>query len=715
MKIFGWTFGKEKKSYDGFGGSYGLYTGYGNTKVSEQELFSGWVFASVRAIADQVAQIELRLHKKQRGEDIAIEEHPAIELLDSVNPFFTRYTLFERLQSNLELYGNEYWLIEKDSKGMPIEIIPLNPTCVRVVRPNKPTKDTYVDYYEYDVMGKIEKIDPSNIVHFKNYNPFSDVVGMSTLENARLLIETNIYTKEYNRRFFQNDATPNTVLTHPDSLQNEEIQRILDKWNDKYSGFRKAHKTALLHGGMDIKVLGNHSDMQFIEQSRMTRDDILAIFGVPKTILGIIEDVTVSNAKASNYIFSLRTVKPKMHRITDTLNEFYLPLFKDESLYFDYKSPVQEDQVEITTANATKFNNGQLTINEWRKQDGLPPVEGGDLVFMPFSLTAYGRPIEEKKVEQPRGKSLSLTLKEKVREVVKKTQKVATKENELIPSQSMVPEFIANDLQSQPSMDLESFEALGKKVNEQQRRREEPYIRKMKSIMDGIFQDQSKEAEKNLLKFMKTKGKKIIKKEKLPDFIDKSKWVTVTINFITPLMGDLFEKEGKQAYHNLGLNPEDFSLSTPTAQDFLRKNAKKFAGEVTETTSQLIRDEIAFGLDEGEGIADLTARVATMSGFSDRRSETIALTETHRTAGQAEVQAWEESGVVVRKIWYTALDERVCPECEALHGEEIDLGDDFLTASDLRDLGESVYDGGVDIAQRHVNCRCTLIPVLKEE
>lgn len=714
MKIFGWTFGKAQKSYDPYNQNFSLtnVTGYGNTKVSDKELYAGWVSACVRLIADQVAQIELVLHKQKNGIDEVVNDHPALKLLEYVNPFFTKYTLFERLQANLELHGNEYWLLEKDGKGTPIEIIPLNPQCMRVVRPDKPTRNTYVEYYEYDVLGEKKRLMPDEIIHFKTFNPFSDVLGMSTIETARLSVETDFFTKEYNRRFFQNDAVPNAALTHPDSLSVEAQNRILDKWNDKYSGFRKSHKIALLHGGMDIKLLGTHNDMQFIEQSRMSRDDILALFGVPKTALGITDDVTVSNAQATNYILSLRTVKPRMHRIVDTLNEFFLPHFKDSSLSFDFISPVQEDKTELVTTNATRFNNGQLTINEWRQEDGLPPIDGGDVVFLPFGLSAYGSPIEEKKVIPATQKSFTERMKEDITRALKK-RNVKNQTSTMPVNDATV--FENNSQRNRTGMDSEKFEVLGKKLSDQQRKREEPYIKRMKEIILGIFEKQRKEIIKNIPTLLKSKGKKAI----VPYPIDEDKWINTTINLITPLMGELFTSEGKNAYQNLGLDPDDFTISTPTAQEFLRKNAKKFAGEITQTTTNIVRNEIADYLDQGFTIAEMVSALTEefegfdFAPFTKDRAEMIALTETHRTASESELQSWKESGLVVKKIWYTALDERVCPECDSLHGTEVDIDEPFVDQEGLREMGFKNYDGDIAITQLHPRCRCTAIPVLE--
>jgi SPP1 gp7 family putative phage head morphogenesis protein len=53
--------------------------------------------------------------------------------------------------------------------------------------------------------------------------------------------------------------------------------------------------------------------------------------------------------------------------------------------------------------------------------------------------------------------------------------------------------------------------------------------------------------------------------------------------------------------------------------------------------------------------------------FTRTRSRTIARTEITRASNEAEIQAYKQSGVVQKKEWYTALDERVSEMCQAMH------------------------------------------------
>lgn len=681
-------------------------------RLSVTEMYTGWVAKCIKAISEEVGGIELVLYRRKGNQEIVVTDHPVLDLLKYVNNFFTRYQLFERLQANLELYGNEYWYLQKDKKTkLPKEIYPLMPGSVVPVK-----GEFYVDHYEYSYLGKKISLGLDDVIHFKTFNPYSNIIGLSTVEIARTTIETDIYSKEYNRKFFVNDATPGGVLKAQDEIDQVKADQIRDKWHETFGGYSKAFKTAVLGGGLDYTTIQpKHADMQFIEQSKMNRDDILAMFGVPKTVLGIVEDVNFASAYAANYVFSSRTIYPKEKRIADYLNEFLIPLFGEDDMWFVVKSPVQEDKLQTTQVDQILFSNGQLSTNEWRKRNGLSSVDNGDQLYLPFSLSPYTRVSEQKAVEPK-------TPLTKAHEEIKKTilnslqvfklkdgvvgEKIETK----IPEE-VEPVSHSNSKRFQLVMDPHKFESLGQKLNGAMRNREEPYIKKMQQIMVGIFNEQRENAVNVLEGYMRKKSKS--QKAKLPEFIDKEKQVKITIDLVTPLMAEFVSTEGQHAFATLGLRAEEFDLHAPDVRKYLISSIKKFANEITENTSNMIRQQVADGLESGEGLMAISSRIRDLADLSDNRAELIATTEIHRSQGHAEIEAWNQSKVVVAKIWYTALDERVCPECSLMHGKEVDLDEAFLSVEELADLGYKNYDGPVEIAQMHPRCRCSIIPVIK--
>jgi len=57
-------------------------------------------------------------------------------------------------------------------------------------------------------------------------------------------------------------------------------------WNNKFKGVNNAQKLAILtQGATFTPVSMSPQDMAYIEGKRLTRDEILAIFKVPKAVL----------------------------------------------------------------------------------------------------------------------------------------------------------------------------------------------------------------------------------------------------------------------------------------------------------------------------------------------------------------------------------------------------------------------------------------------
>jgi len=221
-----------------------------------------------------------------------------------------------------------------------------------------------------------------------------------------------------------------------------------------------------------------------------------------------------------------------------------------------------------------------------------------------------------------------------------------------------------------------------------------------------LFEGQKKRAVASL-----NGGGKFLKAKTV--VLDEEYEIGVTMDLFKPLFGALTEQEGKEALKLIGLDPDDFEVDSPGIQEFLKTNTRRFSKTITEKTSNDLRVLLSAGLEEGEGIDELTTRIEEYSGFEEFRAERIARTETIRAQGATEREAWKESGVVASAIWYTALDERVDDDCSVLHGKEVELDESFLSEDDLTDMGLDSYDGAIDSPPLHPNCRCTLLPVIK--
>lgn len=643
---------------------------------NNNELFTGWVYACVTAIIDEVAGIEIVLYRyDSKGNKEIVLDHPSLDILDHPNPYMTKYEMFRRLQGNEELHGNEYWLMETDKSGVPLEIYPLMPDLVTPVIHDK----EYIAYYKYRMGGNEYNIPKEKIVHFKNYNPKSDILGIGTLQAVKLTAELDEASKAFNQALLKNGAIPGTILEYPGVLTKAQKDLMLKSWDEQYAGFKKAYRTAIADGGLKINRLQlTHADMEMLAQRKFNKEEILGIFRVPPTILGMVDSVVYASAKATDYIFARRNTKPKMKAIIDTLNHKFLPLWKDASLAYDFISPVREDRQEQISYYQSGLNWGYLCQNDVRRMENLPEIENGNTFYIPFNITPYS------------------TLK----------QKSTSPE---LPEFKIASKMAKKVMELRNKSDMEAIEKIGEQKIKESDVRAAPYVALFQKAAEQLFDNQKQKIIKKLEGLNLIKGVKV----SVPDLLDEEEEITTTIDLFEPLFGQLTESEGQTALRALGLNPADFTLNTPAVREFIKKNTRKFAGVVTDTTNSDIRAMVIAGYEQGEGAAAIGKRVRDAFAFSKNRAERIARTETTRAAGTAEKEAWKQSGVVKEMQWFTAIDDRSDTECEELHLKKIPLDGTFFTADELKNMGINPYDGDLTQPPIHPNCRCTLLPIVE--
>jgi len=346
MNIFSWL-GKQAKipitALFGLGGQSKRFFHHGNKRNAGRD-YKSWVYASTNAIAEEFSTIELGLFKRDsKGEVERVLDSPILEPLKTVNNFFTPRDLFTRYASNMELQGNEYWFVQRNGQNMPEFIFPLMPELVTPI----PDERDYVSGYNYQIGDKTFKIDKEFIVHHKTYNPRSDILGISTIHAARAAADADTLAREYNQEFFLNGAMPGVILETPKNVTPEDQKRLRESWDENNAGRKRRFNTVVASGGLKIHQFSTtQKDMEFLEQRKFSRDEILAIFKVPPPILGIMETMTFASAKTANFVFVLRTIRPKMKRFVSTLNELYIPMFGElgKDMHFGILNEAPEDR-----------------------------------------------------------------------------------------------------------------------------------------------------------------------------------------------------------------------------------------------------------------------------------------------------------------------------------------------------------------------------------
>ena len=635
------------------------------TSAKNNDRYTGIVFGAINAIADSFSATPVKLYRKKGEDREEVTEHPALKFLNKPNGFMTGLDLKVDYASNIKISGNVYWAFIQDVEGKDL-LLSLDPSRVAVI-PTKSGLD--IAGYVYSTgKGQRVKLGSDIVTHFKTFNPINQFIGIGTIAAAAFEIDSNLASSIWNQKFFENSARPDVaiIMDENTTLDPADTERIKAEWNTKHQGIQNSHKMTLMQGAIkDIKNLQpTNRDMDFVNLKRMTRDEILAIFRVPKAIMAITEDVNRANAEAGAVVFSENTIKPLLRQYVDTLNNFYLIKFPNtENLFFDFDDPTADNRELVLKEETESIRAGILTVNEVRAARGLEPIEGGDVVT---GLSVLPAPKDDE-------------LKNKV---VKKLK----------------------------SIDV-AFEVKGAMLQKQMLERTEKFApRVLKASKDNFSY-----MEASVLASL-SESTKAVKKSKL---LNIKKAIGLWITTFNPIVTDIYKQEGQAALAFIG-SGEIFDVDSSAVQEQIGENLKRFSKGVVRTTIIKLERELNAGIAKGEGIPKLRRRVqSAFGGMKANRAETIARTEVLTASNQAQVDAWKQSKVVTRKIWYTALDERVCPYCNGMHGKTVDVDVKFFNKGD-QFLGEAKRPMKLDYREidappLHARCRCTVVPEVSDK
>jgi SPP1 gp7 family putative phage head morphogenesis protein len=484
----------------------------------------------------------------------------------------------------------------------------------------------------------------------------------------------------------------------------------------KYGGWDNAQKVAILSHGLDYKQVSvTQKDMDFANMRIANRDDILMVLGVPKTIIGVTDDVNRANAESGIYVFLSETIKPKMEKLVDVLNQFLVDDFGDD-LLLTCIDPTPEDKKSLDD-HYIKAHNKWMTTNEIRIAEGYEPIDGGDYIYQPINLMPLGVEMGEDKNDKKGiiklGEGFSAEKfyqrkkEERLRDIYRRAMRgkkmLRLKENMIDKITIEVTKAITGEMEKirQKKWTAEQKDVLWKKFD----KRLISFEKKWKALIIRLWKDQKVRAldELNKLKL----DKKVDSKDL--GLLDLEKEIKVFVKKATPLIKTIVEEAGNLALEQVGEKSikKDFDIEDPMTAEWIKMKAMKFGTEVNETTIAKLKAELSAGVLEGESIDELAERVERLfEMWYKGRSRTIARTETLSANNAGTVFGYEQSGVVAKKEWLATRDSRVRDSHKDMDGEQVATNKKFSNGLE--------YPGDPNGSPEEIiNCRCTTIPILK--
>jgi SPP1 gp7 family putative phage head morphogenesis protein len=499
----------------------------------------------------------------------------------------------------------------------------------------------------------------------------SRVYGYSQVEQIIMTVNIALRRQMNQLSYYTEGNTPNLIFGVPDTWNPDQIKAFQGFWDSINAGQSK-HSAKFVPGG--VNPIDTKAQALKDEFDEWLARIVCYAFSVPPT--PFIKSNNKATAESAQDSALQEGLQPLMQWVEDLMNTLIWRYFGYTDLCFAWQAD-RDIAPDIQAAiNDKKLRNGSRTINEVRADDGMEPVEGGDL---PMIYTAQGAVLLKDVIAPPEhvvaipGNEPPKPSDPEQAVKIEKKKHVATSSAVVDKGISKATRIIKRFLRSQvPDM-----------------------IGQIQDGLDKLGKDDASDVERILAE------------------LDFAGWAVLASD-IEPVLKRIAQDGGKVGLLQVGISDKGITdqVSKEAAQ-FAEDRGAELVGmkwvddelvenpnavwTITEGTREKLRSLVSNAIDEGWASQRLSDEVQDSQAFSDSRAETIGRTEIARAHIQGNLTAWKASGVVDKKEWLTA--EACCDECAELDGMIVDIDDEF--------------PGGD--APLHPNCLCVELPVLTEQ
>jgi HK97 family phage portal protein len=382
--------------------SYGLIPPLGSVQSASGQLISqatamgvSTVYACVRRRAQDVARCAPSLYTVDAaGTRTNVDDHPLALLFDRPNRVQTWFEFAEQMGVALLLRMNAYAVVLRDERGIPRELIPINPDAVMVLEAENGDvfySTNRIGLFQMAVLRDLPVTIPAeDMFHIRGLT-FNSLVGVSTIGLARDAIGLAAGQEQQASRWMANGARPSGVLESDKPLSEDAGKRLYDRWQQFKAGIQNVGTTAVLEDGVKWKSMSLSSvDLEFLNSRSFQIPEICRFFGVPPHKVFVVDRAASMSIPQQDQDYVNSTITPDLDRWEQKL-EAYFNLEADEiNVHFDEGQLLRADVITRFNALRTGILTGIITPNEARETEGLPPLPGGDHLLVPANTAALG-------------------------------------------------------------------------------------------------------------------------------------------------------------------------------------------------------------------------------------------------------------------------------------------------------------------------------------
>ena len=334
-------------------------------------------FAAVNLISNSVAEMSWEVKSKDNKE--IPSNFYANHIFD--NALLSQFILTKQLILDVLLHGNAFAYIERDKKGVPVNIIYLPWGQCNIVC-NKINGSLF--YQAPAVSNSL--IEPINIIHLRLHS-INGVEGKPITIFANNAIKLGSSADKAAQEFFNSGLLLRGILsTDSPRLTKDQRQGIIDAWQQSQMG--GGIGIPVLEQGMKYQsITANSKDAELLETRLFNVQEVSRFFNISPVLLGDLSKSSYNSIEQAMIQFTVNCLAPYVINLEQELNKKII-LPSDQNKYFIdicEEDIIKTDKQAQVNYLSTLVDKGIISRNEARKQLGFAPVDGGDELMISYS------------------------------------------------------------------------------------------------------------------------------------------------------------------------------------------------------------------------------------------------------------------------------------------------------------------------------------------
>jgi phage portal protein BeeE len=705
-----------------------------NSKSDQLDSYTGWVYACCSTIAQDLRSNpwSIWLKKGDRREEwqaVPIAKLPS--LFQRPNSLQTWGQLIELRNLHKDICGEAYWhLITAKPGGQILGIQMIQPDWVEwpVFDPTQ----TKVVAWKVSVpqRGSLE-IDARDIITDFYPNPRDQMRGASPVEAFALAHHMDIYLRAYGVKLVRDGANIPQYISTDQELTSEQADAAEDRLSIKY---RTPGRIGVFGKGTKVETPGlPFRDLAFLQTLKPSQQQIMGIYKVPASKLGIVEDSNRANMEAAGRNYSENALLPRLRTFDEFMNGVILPrVFPNAAeLFYESESPVDEDLQFVVDTALKKFAAGLKTVNQTLNEIGDEDQgPDGDVFFIPAGVTVTktlesakpspqspgggGNPTPEPAATPTPGEKPAAEKPTPEQTAVEETANQVAKSIAAAAAHAFEAASFRNIAALKKQLAEERFlrleENLEAKAKSKVRAQFSRDLKEMKRLIEEHYDD-ARAALSQEMRDMAAAGGVDAFDLAFRGWIDQGTKATHDdwLELLRTVISD-GTKGGWELFRSEVAGGISFNIFQQKAVEFAARQAAQKISGIQITTERAVRQLVAKGVENGWSLNETTKALSELyDDFKGDRAETIARTETASSVSWGKYQSARESasrlGLALKREWVATHDDRTRDTHRDADGQRIGLDDTYTVGG--AHLKQPADPSGPP--EEIINCRCTEI------